>query len=105
MELYYFDRDDILFYVADIINDFNFVDIVDSSNSVEGVVRRLNDGARKLAKACGGDKKDVKTFIFKTKSNQEKRVFWIKTNNIPEGTKKLYGNTWTMERWLENLPL
>jgi len=91
MDLCYSVRERILFYVAS---------HADNTHHVEQIIQDLTEGANKLVEVSFEDKENISTFVV-THSGPYKgrRVFWVRTDNIPENTKKLTGS-YTMEKWL-----
>lgn len=93
-ELYYSKVEKILFYVA----GYTY-----NGENVGEQVEMLIKGAEKLATLIKTDRKNINTF-FVTKSRKYKymRVFYVKTDIVPEGAFSLNKKSgWTMKRWVE----
>ena len=92
MNLFYSKTERILFHVAG---------YADNTDNVEQIIQKLTEGAEKLVEISFEDKENVNTFVV-THSRQYKgkRVFWVRTDNVPDAAFKLTDD-WTMTKWLE----
>ena len=90
-DLFYSEKENILFYVAGYIDNFNDVD---------KIIEMLQDHKAEFIK-LGGEGKIYTKEITKSSRYKYMRVFWCKTKKIPVNAFKL-GKDWDMWKWISN---
>ena len=91
LNVFYSKTEKILFYIAE--ND------KDTSN-VSKLVEMLIAGADKLAELISGKREAISYFdVTKSNDHMGMRIFFVKTNTIPDGVRVLERKT--MREWIE----
>jgi hypothetical protein len=90
--LLYSEKEQFLFYVFGHIKD---------TNNVQETIDELIKGRDKFARIASVDKKNI-CHVFITASSEYKnmRIFYIKTNDVPEEATRLRAKAWTMMSFL-----
>lgn len=94
--LFYLQKDNLLFWVAGYTRDGNTSSVVEQCQS-------LTENATKLATLVNADIKHIYTFfVEKSRRYKYMRVFWIKTDVIPEEAYVITNSDWTMMKWVQD---